>query len=289
MATITRRKRGSRHDAASSLHERVQETVGAIRATVTLKPKIGIILGTGLAKLLGEVRDQAGLPYPELPHMPVSTAPTHKGQLVFGRVGRWPVVVMDGRFHLYEGYSAQEVVYPVRVLRALGVETLLISNVAGGLNPAFSTGDLMLITDHLNLLGTSPLTGPNDERIGPRFPDMSQPYDSQLLTIAEQVGAQAGLPMRTGVYAAMLGPQLETRAEYRWLRATGADAVGMSTVPEVIAAVHAGMRVLAVSLISDMCIPETLKPVNIEEIIAVANRAEPLLTTLMTGVIRRLG
>ncbi|MBI3325048.1 MAG: purine-nucleoside phosphorylase [Candidatus Omnitrophica bacterium] len=266
----------------------VQETVAAIRSRVAATPRIGIILGTGLAKLLGEVRDQQELPYPALPHMPVSTAPTHRGQLVFGQVGRTGVVVMDGRFHLYEGYSAQEVVYPVRVLRALGVDTLLVSNVAGGLNPDFSIGELMLITDHINLLGMSPLVGPNDERIGPRFPDMSRPYDARLLRLAEQVGSQTGLPLRRGVYAAMLGPQLETRAEYRWLRATGADAVGMSTVPEVIAAIHAGMRVLAVSLISDMCIPETLKPVNIEEIIAVANRAEPLLTKLMTGVIRRL-
>ena len=268
--------------------EQVQETLAVIRKTTTSVPKIGIILGTGLAKLLMEVQHAVAIPYASLPHMPVSTAPTHQSQLVFGEVAGKPVVIMDGRVHLYEGYSAREVVYPVRVMKGLGVDTVLVSNVAGGLNPDFTIGDLMLITDHINLLGTSPLVGPNEEAIGPRFPDMSRPYDLALMGVAERVAKEKKLPCRTGVYAAMLGPQLETRAEYRWLRAIGADAVGMSTVPEVIAAAHAGMRVLAVSLVSDLCIPDTLKPVSIEEIIAVADRAEPLLTTLFVNVVKQL-
>jgi purine-nucleoside phosphorylase len=271
-----------------TVREQVQETLAAVRKTTAGTPSIGIILGTGRAKLLNEVQRAVTIPYAELPHMPVSTAPTHQSRLVFGTVAGKPVVIMDGRFHLYEGYSAREVVYPVRLMRALGVGTLLVSNVAGGLNPDFAIGDLMLISDHINLLGTSPLVGPNDDGLGPRVPDMSQPYDPALMRLAERVASEERLPCRKGVYAAMLGPQLETRAEYRWLRATGADAVGMSTVPEVIAAVHAGMRVLAVSLISDLCIPETLKPVSIEEIIAVADRAEPLLTKLFVGVVKHL-
>ena len=268
--------------------EQLQDTLRAIRTQVTSSPSIGIILGTGLTKLLDEVRDAVAIPYPSLPHMPVSTAPSHRGRLVFGTLAGKSVVVMDGRFHLYEGYRADEVAYPVRVMKSLGIRTLLVSNVAGGLNPDFQIGDLMLITDHINLLGGSPLVGPNEEALGPRFPDMSQPYDSALLNLAQQVAREERVPIRRGVYAAMPGPQLETKAEYRWLRLIGADAVGMSTVPEVIAAVHSGLRVLAVSLISDLCIPETLKPVAIEEIIAVAGRAEPLLTKLFVNVVKRI-
>ena len=265
--------------------DQVRETLQAIRKTVDSRPSIGIILGTGLTRLLSQVRQTAAIPYTALPHMPRSTAPGHHGQLVFGTLADKPVVVMDGRFHLYEGYSARDVVYPVRVMKALGVETLLISNVAGGLNPDFSIGDLMVIADHINGQGASPLVGPNEDSLGPRFPDMSQPYDAALIALAEQIAKQQQLPLRRGVYVALLGPQLETKAEYRWLRAIGADAVGMSTVPEVIAAVHARMRVCAVSIISDLCIPETLKPVSVEEIIAVADRTEPLLTQLMVGLV----
>lgn len=268
--------------------EQVQQTVQAIRRRTDASPTIGIIVGTGLANLMTQVKETAAIPYPELPHMPRSTAPTHKGQMVFGTIAGKSVVVMEGRFHCYEGYHVSEVAYPVWVMRALGVHTLLVSNVAGGLNPAYSIGDLLLVTDHLNLMGASPLVGQNDERLGPRFPDMIQPYDATLVALAEGVAAQQQLCVRRGVYAAMLGPQLETKAEYRMLRLLGADAVGMSTVPEVIAAVHAGLRVLTVSIISDLCIPETLKPVNIEEIIAIAHTAEPLLTKLFVGVVERL-
>jgi len=270
-----------------------QQTAHVVRQALanagqTTLPEIGIILGTGLAGLMRDVQQPTNIPYDALPHMPRSTAPTHRGQLAVGRLSGKPVLVMDGRFHLYEGYTAAQVAFPVRVMKGLGIKTLLVSNIAGGLNPQFKIGDLMLINDHINLLGTSPLVGPNDDAIGPRFPDMSRPYDAKLLALARRVGKANKLPMRQGVYVAMLGPQLETKAEYRWIRQIGADAVGMSTVPEVIAAVHAGMRVMAVSLISDLCIPETLKPVNIEELIAVANRTEPLLTTLFRETIRAL-
>lgn len=273
---------------AGLLSAKLQETVRVLRAKGVGTPKVGIILGTGLGGLLKEVRQTATIPYPELPHMPRSTAPTHRGELVYGTIGGAGVAIMDGRFHVYEGYTAREVAYPVWVLKALGVETLLISNVAGGLNPEFRLGDLMVVTDHINLQGTSPLVGPNDDTVGLRFPDMIEPYNAKLADLALSVGREHKLPMRRGVYVGVLGPQLETKAEYTWLRSMGADAVGMSTVPEVIAAVHCGLKVLTVSLVSDLCIPETLKPANIEEIIAVANRADPLLTTLFTQVIQRL-
>lgn len=281
-----------------TLGQRVKQTVEAITTQVSFSsdkvrsqfkpPQVGIILGTGLAKLLTEVQTVVEFEYDTLPHMPRSTAPSHRGRMVFGSLAGRAVVVMDGRFHMYEGYAAPEVAYPVWLMKKLGVETVLISNVAGGLNPAFATGDLMVVTDHINLLGTSPLVGQNDDALGSRFPDMSQPYDPTLIALAQQAATEHTLPCRAGVYVAMLGPQLETKAEYRFLRQIGADAVGMSTVPEVIAAVHCGLRVLTVSLISDMCIPETLKPVNIEEIIAVANRAEPLLTKLFVEVVKKL-
>jgi len=271
-----------------AVSEQVQETLRVIKARVTERPRIGIILGTGLSKLLDEVTDSSAISYSELPGMPKPTAPTHRGRLVFGKMAGKSVVIMDGRFHLYEGYTAREVAYPVWVMKGLGVGTLLVSNVAGSLNPQFQTGELMLVTDHINLLGASPLIGPNEDHLGPRFPDMSQPYDPRLMSLAEQVAAEERLGLRRGVYAAMLGPQLETKAEYRWLRTIGADAVGMSTVPEVIAAVHSGLRVLAVSIISDLCIPETLKPLTIEEVVEVATKAEPLLTKLFMKVVERL-
>ena len=270
----------------ASLAQQLDDTVRAVRKQVSGAPPIGIILGTGLSKLLGDVQQTAAIPYASLPHMPVSTAPGHHGRLVFGTIAGKSVVIMDGRFHLYEGWSQAEVVYPVRVMKRLGISTLLISNVAGGLNPGYTIGDLMLIDDHINLQGGSPLVGENVDELGPRFPDMSQPYDRGLLALAEQVAKAERLPVRRGVYVSMLGPQLETKSEYRWLRNCGADAVGMSTVPEVIAAVHAGLRVMSVSLISDLCIPETLKPVAIEEILAVADRSEPLLTKLFLGVVK---
>jgi purine-nucleoside phosphorylase len=208
--------------------------------------------------------------------------------LICGTLAGKTVVAMQGRFHRYEGYSLQQVTFPVRVLRALGATTLVVSNACGGLHPLWSAGDLMLIADHINLLGDSPLIGPNDESLGPRFPDLSNVYDPELRALARDVAAEHRVTLREGVYVAVAGPNLETRAEYRFLRAIGADVVGMSTVPEVVVAVHGGMRVLGLSIITDMCLPDALEPATVEKIIAVANRAEPNLTTVVRGVLERL-
>lgn len=265
--------------------DRLEETVRVIREHVATVPRIGVILGTGLGGLGERIEGAQAIPYESVPHFPHSTVQGHKGQLVFGRIGAKPVVVMEGRFHVYEGYSAQEVTYPVRVMRRLGAEILIASNAAGGLNPSQRTGDLMLISDHINLTGVNPLLGPNDERLGVRFPDMSASYDEKLMALAEKIARREKIRIARGVYVAVAGPNLETRAEYRFLRTIGADAVGMSTVPEVLAAVHGGMRVLAVSCITDLCIPETLQPASLEEILKVAAEAEPKLTRLISSVI----
>jgi purine-nucleoside phosphorylase len=226
--------------------------------------------------------------YADIPGFPLSTVESHAGRLLYGTLGGRTVVAMQGRFHRYEGYSLQQVTFPVRVLRALGVETLVVSNACGGMNPLWAAGDLMMIADHINLLGDNPLIGPNDDRLGVRFPDMSEPYDAALRTLAREVAADLRLVLREGVYVAVPGPNLETRAEYRMLRALGADVVGMSTVPEVIVAVHAGMRVLGLSIITDQCLPDALEPANVATIIATAGRAEPRLTALVRGVVERL-
>ena len=270
------------------LWDRLEETVRAIQSKVRAAPRVGVILGTGLGGLGERIEGAQAIPYESLPHFPRSTVQSHKGQLVFGKIGGKPVVVMEGRFHLYEGYSAQEVTYPVRVMKKLGAEVLVASNASGGLNPSYKAADLMLISDHINLMGVNPLTGPNDERLGVRFPDMSAPYDEKLLALAEGVAREEKITAPRGVYAAVAGPNLETRAEYRFLRQIGADAVGMSTVPEVIVAAHGGMRALAVSCVTDLCIPETLKPASLEEILKVAAEAEPKLTRLISKVIEKL-
>jgi purine-nucleoside phosphorylase len=266
----------------------ITETVSAIRAVVADRPEIGIILGTGLGGLGARIENSCALAYDKLPHFPRSTVESHKGQLIFGRLRGKPVVVMEGRFHCYEGYSAQQVVYPVRVMKALGSGTLIVSNAAGGLNPQHAAGDLMAVTDHINWMGVNPLVGLNDETIGPRFPDMSAPYDEKLIALAEMIARDKKIKLHRGVYAGVLGPNLETRAEYRFLRGIGADAVGMSTVPEVIAAVHAGLRVFAVSCITDLCNPEDLKPASLEEILKVAAAAEPKLTALIETLVERM-
>lgn len=270
------------------LWDQIQEAVRSIRAKVSDSPRIGVILGTGLGGLGEKIEAAHPIPYEEIPHFPRSTVEGHKGQMVFGRIGAKPVAVMEGRFHFYEGYTLAQVTYPVRVMRALGAEILIASNAAGGLNPAFAAGDLMVIQDHINLMGVNPLIGPNDERLGIRFPDLSGPYDEKLIQLAERIGNAAGFRMHRGVYVGVSGPNLETRAEYRFLRTIGADAVGMSTVPEVLAAIHGGMRVLAVSCITDVCIPETLKPTSLEEILRVAKQIEPKLTHLVLKLIEQL-
>jgi purine-nucleoside phosphorylase len=268
--------------------EAVHAAASAVRARFSAVPDVAIILGTGLGRLAAEIETEAAIDYADIPGFPLSTVESHAGRLLCGRLGGKTVVAMQGRFHRYEGYTLQQVTFPVRVLRALGAHTLVVSNACGGMNPGWSAGDLMLITDHINLLGDNPLIGPNDDRLGPRFPDMSDPYDPALRSLALDVARANDLTLREGVYVAVTGPCLETRAEYRFLRQIGADVVGMSTVPEAIVAVHGGMRVLGLSIITDMCIPETLQPAKVEDIIAVANGAEPQLTAVVRGVLERL-
>jgi purine-nucleoside phosphorylase len=272
----------------SPLFEAAHDAANVIRARFATPVDVAIILGTGLGRLAAEIESPVVIPYADIPGFPASTVESHAGRLLCGTLGGTPVIAMQGRFHRYEGYSLQQVTFPVRALRALGVKTLVVSNACGGMNPAWAAGDLMLITDHINLLGDSPLIGPNDERLGPRFPDLSEPYDRQLADLARSVAADRRITLREGVYVAVAGPNLETRAEYRFLRAIGADVVGMSTVPETIVAIHAGMRVLGLSIITDMCLPDSLEPATVEKIIAVANGAEPSLTALVRGVVERV-
>ncbi len=273
----------------SLLRQQLHETVQAVGRRSTLRPAIGLILGSGLGGLTKALRVDAEIPYAELPHMPEATAPGHEGTLILGTLGAQRLAVMAGRFHYYEGYSMAQVTYPVRLLQALGCETMLLTSIVGSMNPQMPPGTLVLLADHLNLMGANPLIGPNDETLGPRFPDMSEPYDPALRSLALQVAKDQHLPLREGVYAALAGPNLETRAEYRMLRQLGAGVVGMSMVPEVLVARHGGLRVLAVVVVSDACIPEQLKPAVVEELLRVAAATEPKLTALLTGVISRLG
>jgi purine-nucleoside phosphorylase len=271
-----------------SLYDRVRAAAEVVRGQSALVPEIGIILGTGLGGLSREIAIEAEVPYGEIPDFPLSTVETHAGRLLLGRLGGRPVVAMQGRFHRYEGYDLRQVTFPVRVLHALGARTLIVSNACGGMNPLWGPGDLVLLSDHINLLGDNPLVGPNDERLGPRFPDMSAPYDPELRTLARKTALELGIMLREGVYVAVAGPNLETRAEYRMLRAMGADVVGMSTVPEVIVAGHQGMRTVGISIITDQCLPDALEPADIGRIIDTATRAEPQLTRLVTTVVERL-
>lgn len=266
----------------------IHEAVEAIRSRSSFTPEVALILGTGLSGLAERIEVEAEIPYPEIPHFPLATVETHTGRLLLGTLGGRRVVAMQGRFHRYEGYNLQQVTFPVRVMRALGAATLVVSNACGGMNPLWSPGDLVLIADHINLLGDNPLIGPNVEELGPRFPDMSAPYDSGLQAVARDIALENGVPLRSGVYVAVPGPNLETRAEYRMLRTMGADVVGMSTVPEVIVAVHSGMRVLGISIITDACLPDALEAADIAKIIATARGAEPRLTELVVGVLERM-
>ncbi len=262
-----------------------ERAADAVRRRFSGSPSVGIILGTGLGALASEIDAEAVIPYGDIPGFPLSTVETHEGQLLCGTFAGQAVVAMQGRFHRYEGYSLQQVAFPVRMMRALGVDTLVVSNACGCMNPDWRAGELMLIADHINLLGDNPLLGPNDDALGPRFPDCSALYDAGLRARARAVAKRRGVTLREGVYVAVPGPNLETRAEYRFLRTIGADVVGMSTVPEVIVAVHGGMRVLGLSIITDMCLPDTLEPASIERIVAVAKGAEPALTALVRGVL----
>ncbi len=267
---------------------RVADSTTFVRHRFARQPRVGLVLGTGLGGLADAIEVESAVDYADIPHFPLSTVESHTGRLLCGELAGQTVVAMQGRFHRYEGYSLQQVTFPIRVLRALGIEILIVSNACGGMRADWSPGDLMLIADHINLLGDNPLIGVNDDALGPRFPDMSAPYDADLRRAAHRVAADRGFPLREGVYAAVAGPSLETRAEYRFLRGIGADVVGMSTVPEVIVAVHAGLRVLGVSVVTDQCLPDTLQPASLAGILAVAAEAEPRLTALVTGVVGRL-
>ena len=273
---------------ASGLWEQVQAAAAVVRSRSTQVPEAAIILGTGLGGLADEMKVSAEIPYADIPGFALSTVETHAGRLLLGTLGGRRVVAMQGRFHRYEGYSLQQVTFPVRVLHALGAPVLLVSNACGGMNPLWAPGDLVLLSDHINLLGDNPLIGPNDERFGPRFPDMSEPYDTALRVLARSIALEERIVLREGVYVAVPGPNLETRAEYRMLRTLGADVVGMSTVPEVIVAVHEGMKVLGLSIVTDQCLPDALEPADIARIIATAARAEPQLTRLVTRLVERL-
>lgn len=252
-------------------------------------PSIGIILGTGLGRLADVIEPEKTLPYGTIPHFPTSTVESHDGRLLIGHLDGVPVLAMQGRFHLYEGYSAHDITFPVRVMGVLGINTLLISNAAGGMNPHFRRGDLMLITDHINFQGANPLEGPSVEAWGPRFPDMSEPYDVDLRALAKQRALDQGIKLQEGIYLAVLGPNMETKAEYRFLRQIGADVVGMSTIPEVLVARHMGLRVMAMSVITDECFPDALKPVSLDDVLTAAGEAEPKLTALTRGVVADIG
>ncbi len=267
--------------------ENIEKAKRYLRGETKIKPKIGIILGTGLGPLAERIKNKISIPYKKIPFFPETTMEGHSGNLILGEIGRKLVVAMQGRFHLYEGYSMAQITFPVRVMKALGIKILIESNIAGGMNPDYKPGDLVLITDQINLMGGSPLIGPNDEHLGPRFPDMSQPYDLKLAEWAEKVALEEKIPLKKGVYVGVSGPNLETKAEYRFLRGIGADLVGMSTVPEVIVAVHSGLRVLGISVVSDSCLPDALKPANIKELLKVSAAAEPKLTHLVEQVIKK--
>lgn len=267
------------------LFGQIEEAVNAIRSKWDKTPQAGIILGTGLGSLADEIEVEASLEYEEIPHFPTSTAVSHRGRLVCGLLEGLPVMAMEGRFHMYEGYSLKQITLPVRVFKAMGASLLVVSNACGGMNPYYREGDIMVIDDHINLMGDNPLIGINDDRLGPRFPDMCEPYTRELSDRALSVARQKDIVAHQGVFVAVAGPNLETRAEYRFLRTIGADVVGMSTVPEVIVAVHCGLRVVGFSVVTDMCFPDALEPANVEKIIAIANSAEPNLRTLVLGVL----
>lgn len=268
-----------------SLREKIKEAGEFIQSKTKIKPRIGIILGTGLGDLTKEIEIESKISYQNIPYFAVSTTPGHEGSLILGRLVGKMIMAMQGRFHFYEGYSLEEITFPLRVMKYMGVNVIIESNAAGGMNPNFKAGDLMVITDHINLIGNNPLIGPNDDKLGPRFVDMCEPYDKELIELYEKVAMRERIRIHRGVYVGVSGPNLETPAEYRFLRLIGADAVGMSTVPEVIVAKHSGLKVLGISCITDECFPDKLEPVNLAKLIKVANLAEPKMTRLIKGIL----
>ena len=275
-------------NSLQNLVEKISESAEFLRKRRQETPRAGLILGTGLSGLAEQIETVATIPYEDIPHFPHSTVESHTGQLVCGRLNGIPIMAMEGRFHFYEGYSLEQVTFPVRVMASLGAEILLVTNAAGCMNPEYQLADVVIIEDHINLMPDNPLRGVNDDTLGPRFPDMSAPYDKELIAIAEQSAIELAIPCRKGVFVAVAGPNLETRAEYRMLRGMGADLVGMSTVPEVIVAVHAGLRVLAFSIATDICLPNTLEPVEIEKILQVAATGGERLAKLIPRVLEQL-
>jgi purine-nucleoside phosphorylase len=270
------------------LKTQLAETVGALKPHLKTPPQVGIILGTGLGGLASEIETHRVIPYQEIPHFVHSTVETHAGKLHLGTLAGKPVVAMQGRFHYYEGYTMKEITYPVRVMKALGAKVLLVSNACGCVNPLYRAGDLMIMDDHINLLGDNPLVGPNHDDLGPRFPDMSEPYSRRLIDLAEQIALQQQIRVQRGSYVAVTGPNLETRAEYRFIRTIGGDVVGMSTVPEVIVANHSGMEVFGMSIVTDEGFADCLKVANIAHILQTAAEAEPKMTRIMKGLIEKL-
>ncbi len=273
---------------ASELKDRIGEAAAFIRARTSVRPEAGVILGTGLGDFAGALEVEAIVPYEQIPHFPHSTVESHAGELHLGELAGRPVAIMKGRAHYYEGYSMEQVAFPVRVLKALGCQTLIITNAVGGMNPDMPAGTLVVTTDHINLMGDNPLIGENDDTLGPRFPDMSEPYSRALIALAERAALSLEIPLQRAVFVGVAGPNLETAAEYRFLRWIGADVVGMSLVPETIAAVHGGQRVLSFNVCTDTCLPDKLEPVSIPEVLRVAGRVAPTLIRLVTEVVRRL-
>jgi purine-nucleoside phosphorylase len=271
-----------------SFKNKVLEATEFLRGRIAARPLIGLLIGTGLGDTTDGMDKVISVEYKEIPHFPVSTVPTHHGRVLFGNMAGRAVMAMQGRFHYYEGYSMREITLPVRVMQLLGVKSLLLSNAAGGINPLFDVGDIMVITDHINLTGNNPLIGPNVDEWGPRFPDMSQVYDRRLIALAEEAALENGIRVQKGVYAGLPGPSLETGAEIRFLKTIGADAVGLSTIPEVIAAVHGAMAILGFSVITNMNLPDRLKTARVEEIIAAAERTAPRLQAIIRGVVEKL-
>ena len=266
----------------SELRAAIRSAVETVQPRLSLTPRVAIVLGTGLGKVAESIRDAVSIPYGEIPGFVRTTVDTHAGALVAGRLGDCPVVCCSGRHHFYEGFSLAQITFPIRVMRALGAEVLVVSGACGGLNPAYQKGDLVALDDHINLMGVNPLIGPNDDTLGPRYPDLVAPYDPALRARVEALALAAGVRCHRGVYAAVAGPNLETRAEYRMLRTIGADVVGMSVVPEVLVGVHGGLRVVGLCVVTDVCLPDALRPVDIAEIIACANEAEPKMSGLVT-------
>lgn len=271
------------------LNDKIEAAAAAIRAEWDATPRAGIILGTGLGGLVDLIESPIAIDYEKIPNFPRSTATSHRGRLVCGVLAGLPIVAMEGRFHQYEGYPLKQITLPVRVMQRLGAELLVVTHAVGGMNPLYRPGDVMIIDDQINLMGDNPLVGINDDCLGPRFPDMSAPYTPELIEVAQATARRENFVAHRGVMVAVTGPNLETRAEYRFLRTIGADVVGMSTVPEVIVAVHCGLRVFGLSVITDMCLPDALKPANVKEIIAVAGSAEPKLRALVLGVLAHEG